>query len=106
MGIEVEGFCIHWNSDDHPRLEECSVEKRSSTTFHRHYPDVRGFEVYTLNTDFFYSRLYGLQELRRQLVKLGDECRQTLERVHLDCWKCDEDIRQEVYRGYGKDIKE
>lgn len=105
MSVVVEGWCIEWKND-HPSLTECTMEKVGDGHFHRHYPGGGGYEDYELGEDFFYSRLYGLQELRRLLVQVGEDCRRTLEQVHLDCWKVDEDIRQEIYRGYGKDIKE
>jgi hypothetical protein len=102
MNEKLQGWCISWDADDHPRLEECEVEVQGGMDYRRasyHNGKQTGYEFCTPGVDFFTERLPGLKVLRKLLVKQGEECQKTIERVGLDVWGVDSAIEQE--RKYG-----
>jgi hypothetical protein len=103
MSDKISGWCVSWGNDDHPRLEECEVEKLDDTDYRRasyHNGKQTGYEFYTPGEDFFTERLLGLRVLRKLLVRQGEEAQRVIERVGLDVWGVDSAIEQERKFGH------
>lgn len=105
MYEQATGYCLDWNSDGIPELDECEVERVSDQIFLLPY-DVgeegfveKRYHNLAFGVDFFYNLLPAYTALHEAIVAAQHELRLTLSRLEGEL----ERVKMNIERERGND---